>query len=46
MGNADQQAQYQTMWQEYSKNVEDTSRKLRDEIETQTKSATSVGNLW
>jgi hypothetical protein len=45
MGNVDQQAKYDTMWQEYSKSVEDASRKLRDEIETQTKSATSAGNL-
>lgn len=45
LGNNDLQTRYTTMWERYSADVDDTSKKLQAEMERQTKSATSSGNL-
>jgi hypothetical protein len=45
LGNADQQARYEMMWQKYSESIEEVSRKLQGELATQTRSATEAGNL-
>lgn len=45
LGDADLQARYATMWERYSADVDEATKKVRGEIEKQTKSATATGNL-
>lgn len=45
LGDADLQARYATMWERYSTDVAEVTKKVRGEIEKQTKSATGAGNL-
>lgn len=45
LGNPDLQARYATMWQRYTAEVDEATKKVRGEIEKQTKSATATGNL-
>jgi hypothetical protein len=45
MGDADLQARYEKMWKQYSESIDEASKKVRAELEKQTKSATSSGNL-
>lgn len=45
LGNADLQARYTTMWERYSADIDEATKKVRGEIEKQTKSATSAGHL-
>jgi hypothetical protein len=45
LGDADLQARYATMWERYSVDVDEATKKVRGEIEKQTKSATVSGNL-
>jgi hypothetical protein len=45
LGDADLQARYATIWERYSVAVDEATKKVRGEIEKQTKSATATGNL-
>lgn len=45
LGNPDLQARYATMWDGYLSDVDEASKGLQAEIETQTKTATRAGNL-
>jgi hypothetical protein len=45
LGDAGLQARYATMWERYSADVDEATKKVRGEIEKQTKSATVSGNL-
>lgn len=45
LGNADAQATYKKMWEQYLADVEVATTKLQAEISEQTKTATSSGNL-
>ena len=45
LGDAGLQARYATMWERYSADVDEATKKVRGEIEKQTKSATGAGNL-
>lgn len=45
LGDADLQARYATMWERYSAEIDEATKKVRGEIEKQTKSASATGNL-
>ena len=45
LGNAGLQARYATMWERYSADVDEATKKVWGEIERQSKSATGAGNL-
>lgn len=45
LGDADLQARYATMWERYSADVDEATKKVWGEIERQSKSATRAGNL-
>ena len=45
LGDAGLQARYATMWERYSADVDEATKKVGEEIGKQTKSATATGNL-
>ncbi len=45
IGDDDLQARYTAMWEKYSADIEEASKKLQAELEKQAKSATAAGNL-
>jgi hypothetical protein len=45
LGGADLNARYMATWERYAKTIEEAGKKVQEEIDKQTKSATSVGNL-
>jgi len=45
LGDSDLQSRYDLMWEHFAREVEEVSNTLRTEVESQSKSATSSGNL-